>query len=96
MSGFTRAELWLTECCLINQICLLMTSLVNCFFRWSTDVVCNKFCHGRNRARPSLQCVACKSFYHPECVFFDPKDVKKIKDTYTCTVSEFFFVSKCS
>ncbi|XP_028396109.1 uncharacterized protein LOC114520097 [Dendronephthya gigantea] len=53
--------------------------------RWSTIVVCNKYCPGRKRARPSLQCIECKSFFHPECIFFNARDAKKIKNTFACT-----------
>ncbi|XP_078354976.1 uncharacterized protein LOC144639563 [Oculina patagonica] len=53
--------------------------------KWSTVVICTRYCPNRNNARPSLQCTICKSFFHPECVFLSPTDIKKYKDCYICT-----------
>jgi len=53
--------------------------------KWSTVVICTRYCPGRNNARPSLQCNVCKSFFHPECVFLPPNEAKKCQDSYICT-----------
>ncbi|XP_020631864.1 uncharacterized protein LOC110068793 [Orbicella faveolata] len=56
--------------------------------KWSTLVICTRYCPNRNNARPSLQCTNCKNFFHPECVFLStPTEIKKHKDNYICTVS---------
>ena len=54
--------------------------------RWSTVVICTRYCPERNNNRPSLQCMSCSAFYHPECVFLSKLEAKKQKYSYTCTV----------
>ncbi|XP_073247679.1 uncharacterized protein [Porites lutea] len=53
--------------------------------KWSTVVICTRYCPERNNTRPSLQCNLCKAFFHPECVFLSPTEAKKVKDSYVCT-----------